>query len=141
MELHSVGSAVIEAEIERLKAGHVKQKTVEPYTDPLREFARISRVEGMVRHWLTYPLDERKRLLKDQYQFVPQQDGETNKGFENRQMERWRALSVIIQEESRPRFESDGQMVQGSAEIAIGAMKLLYPTRDWTPKTPATPEK
>lgn len=139
MEIHSVASAHIEAQIEELKKAQVKQKKVEPYVDPLREFARISRVEGMVRHWLTYPLDERKRLLKDQFTYVPQMEDETDKGFENRQLERWRALSVIIQEESRMRPEAN-LWVQGSVEIAIGAMKLLFPNHKWNP-TPATPEK
>lgn len=139
MEIHSVGAAVIEAQIEELKRGHVKQKKVEPVTDPLREFSRISRVEGMVRHWLTYPLEERKRLLKDQFQFIPQMQDETEQGFENRQLERWRALSVIIQEESRMRRDENDEWVQGSVEIAIGAMKLLFPSHDWTPKR--TPSK
>ena len=138
MEIHSVATAHMESQIEALKKAQVKQKKVEPYADPLREFARISRVEGMVRHWLTYSIDERKRLLKDQFQFVPQLPDETDDGFNNRQLERWRGLSVIIQEESRLRHEKDG-WVQGSAEVAIGAMKLLFPNHTW--KTPAQPEK
>lgn len=130
MELHSPALAVQEAQIEALKKAQVKQKKVEPYVDPLREFARISRVEGMVRHWLTYPLEERKRLIKDQFQFVAQMADEDDKGFTNRMLERWRALSVILQEESRMRFEN-GEWVQGSPEVAVAAMKLLFPHNDW----------
>jgi hypothetical protein len=142
MEIHSVGSTVIEAEIDRLKQAHVVQKKVEPYADPLREFARISRVEGMVRHWMTYPLDEKKRLIRDQFEFVPQMTGETVAGFETRQLERWRALCVILQEESRLK-STNGVWAQGSVEIATACLKLLFPFNDWTPKVvPAvTPEK
>jgi hypothetical protein len=139
MELHSVVLANQEAQIEALKKAQVKQKKVEPYTDPLREFARISRVEGMVRHWMTYPLDEKKRLLKDQFEFVSQMEGETDGGFNNRQLERWRALSVIMQEESRFRFEA-GAWVQGSPEIATACLKLLFPFHNWNPR-PVAPEK
>jgi hypothetical protein len=139
MELHSVVLANQEAQIEALKRAQVKQKKVEPYSDPLREFARISRVEGMVRHWMTYPLDEKKRLIKDQFEFVPQMEGETDGGFENRQLERWRALSVIMQEESRFRFEN-GAWVQGSPEISTACLKLLYPFHNWNPR-PVAPEK
>jgi hypothetical protein len=138
MELHSVVLANQEAQIEALKRAQVKQKKVEPYSDPLREFARISRVEGMVRHWMTYPLDEKKRLIKDQFEFVPQMEAETDSGFENRQLERWRALSVILQEESRMRHEN-GAWVQGSPEIATACLKLLYPFHDWKPKAVLPP--
>lgn len=142
MEIHAVGSAVMEAEIERLKTAQVKRKLVEPYVDPLREFSRVSRVEGMVRHWLTYPIEERKRLLKDQFVFVPQMDGETDAGFRDRMLERWRALSVIMQEESRMRVDDSGEWIQGSVEIATGALKLMFPAHEWKQKAPATtPEK
>lgn len=138
MEIHSVAGAHIEAQIEALKKAQVKQKKVEPYADPLREFSRVSRIEGMVRHWLTYSVEERKRLLKDQFQFIPQMADETDDGFNNRMLERWRGLSVVIQEESRMRFEK-GEWVQGSPEVAIGVMKMLFPNHNW--KTPALPEK
>ena len=138
MEIHSVAGAHIEAQIEALKKAQVKQKKVEPYVDPLREFARISRVEGMVRHWLTYPLDERRRLIKDQFQFVPQMTDENQTGFETRMLERWRALSVILQEESRMRYEN-GEWVQGSPEIATACLKLLFPYNEWKPKAVPPP--
>jgi hypothetical protein len=141
MEVHSVATANIEAQMEKIKQAQVKQKKVEPYTDPLREFARISRVEGMVRHWMTYPLDEKKRLIRDQFEFVAQMEGETTSGFEARQLERWRALCVILQEESRMKLEN-GVWAQGSAEVATACLKLLFPFNDWKPKAPAvTPEK
>lgn len=136
MEIHAPQNASIQSQVEKLIKGYQKPKEPTPFQDPIREFARVSRYEGAVRNWLTYPLEERKRLVKETFPFVAQQPEEDKKGFENRQLERWRALSVIIQEESRIRFE-DGQFVRGSVEVAIGALKQLFPECDW--KTPPTP--
>ena len=141
MEVHSVQKHTIEGQIEQLKQLSVPQKYVRPFEDPIREFAQASRVQSLVSKWLTYPIEERKRLIKTNFNFVPRQPAnpgagikeETEKDFDARQMERWRALCVIIQEESRAAAGNR------SAEVAIGAMKLLFPEHYW--KTPAQPEK
>jgi hypothetical protein len=150
MEIHSVQNATIEQQIEALKQAHVPKKRPEPFVDPIREFARVSRYEGMVRNWLTYPVEERKRLIRDSFTFVPriQPDeqgrtvGETDQQHQERQMERWRALCVVIQEESRVRLDENGNIIKGSPEVAIGALKHLFHDHSWkAPAPPATPEK
>lgn len=138
MEVHEASKLGIQSYIDKIKEQHVERKKVEPFQDPIREFARASRVEGVVRGWLTYPIEERKRLIKSAFIFVPRNPGEPSKGikpeteqeFQNRQMERWRALCVIIQEESR------AQAGNRSAEVAVGALKLLFPEHNW--KSPAS---
>jgi hypothetical protein len=144
MEVHSVQERSIKAQIDKLKEQYVKPKAVQPFVDPIREFARVSRVEGMVRNWLTYPIEERKRLVRDAFGYIPRMLGDERSGrpaekeedFRNRQLERWRALCVIIQEESR------ADVGVGSPEVAIGALKHLFPQYDWAPKPPAVePEK
>jgi len=133
MEVHSPQEFSIQAQIDRLKDQHLVQKKAEPFTDPIREFSRASKVESLVRNWLTYPIEERKRLIKSNFVLVPRQSAnpgagikeETEQQYQTRVMERWRALCVIIQEESRA--------VAGnrSAEVAIGALKLLFPEHEW----------
>lgn len=149
MEIHSVQNATIEQQIDALKRAYRPAKRPEPFVDPIREFARVSRYEGMVRNWLTYPLEERKRLVRDSFGFIPriQPDeqgrtvGETDQQHEDRQLERWRALSVIIQEESRVTYDADGKPRQGSPEVAIGALKQLFHAHDWKTKQAPAPEK
>ena len=141
MQIHSVQDQTIAGQIEKLKQQYVKPAPSKAFQDPIREFARASQVEGMVRNWLTYPVDERKRLVRDAFGFIPQQQGderegrppEADKDFEARQMERWRALCVIIQEESRAKPGNR------CPEVAIGALKQLFPDYDWKAKAPAPP--
>ncbi len=142
MELYTPQDQATEAQIKKLLAGAQKREVPPSFTDPIREFKASSRVEGTVRNWLTYPLEERKRLVRA-FTFVPKRkadprDGiaeETDQAFQSREMERWRALCVIIQEESRWRTE-DGQWVKGSPEVAIGALKQLFPEHDWKGPAP-----
>jgi hypothetical protein len=136
VEVHSVQDQSIQAQIDKLKQQYVKPKTPAPFVDPIKEFARASQLESMVRNWLTYPVEERKRLVKSALQFIPRFKGdaregreeETEKDFDNRQLERWRALCVIIQEESR------AKPPQRSVEVAIGAFKQLFYDYDWKTK-------
>ena len=128
MEIHSVGTKIIEDQIQKLKEQHVTKKGQDPFVDPIKEFSRASQKESMVRHWLTYPLEERKRLVRDSMRFVPRFKGderegrlpESEKDFDNRQLERWRTLNGIIQEESR------AKPPVRSVEVAIGALKQLF---------------
>jgi hypothetical protein len=141
MEIHEASKLGTQGFIEKLKEQYVPQRKIEEFQDPIREFARASKVESLVRNWLTYPIEERKRLVRTNFNFAPRQPGdeqsgrppESDRDFEARQMERWRALCVIIQEESRA--------VAGnrSAEVAIAALKLLFPEHEW--KVPVTPPK
>jgi len=138
MEVHEASKHGVEHFIEKLKEQAVPQKAVTPFQDPIREFARASKVESLVRNWLTYPIEERRRLIKSNFNFVPRytgdpatgRPGESDQDYQARQMERWRALNVIIQEESR------AQAGNRSPEVAIGALKLLFPEYEW--KTPAS---
>lgn len=141
MHIHSVGERVISDQIEALKKAHVKPVAARPFVDPIREFARASQVEGMVRGWLTYPIDERKRLIKTAFGYIPRNEGDEHEGrapeseeaYQARLMERWRALCVIIQEESRAKVGNR------CPEVAIGALKHLFPDYDWKTKAPVTP--
>ncbi len=139
MELYTPQQQATEAQLKRLLEGAKKREIPQSFSDPIREFKSASRIEGTVRNWLTYPLEERKRLVRS-FTFVPRRkadprDGiaeETEQAFATRENERWRGLCVIIQEESRWRIEND-QWVKGSAEVAIGALKQLFPEHDWKP--------
>ena len=141
MQIHSVGQRVNDEMIEALKKQHVPTKAVRPFTDPIREFHRASEVEGLVRHWLTIPVAERKKHVET-FRFIPRYAGEANRGiepenaqaFENRCMERWRALCVIIQEESRA--AASPKLGEASPEVAIRALKLLFPDYDWPKPLP-----
>jgi hypothetical protein len=136
MQVHSVGEKVIHDQIEALKAAHVKPKPSQPFVDPIKEFARASSKESMVRNWLTYPIEERKRLVRDSLRFVPRYNGsekegilpESQKDFDSRQLERWRSLCVIVQEESRAKPPNR------SVEVAIAALKQLFYDHDWKTK-------
>lgn len=129
MQVHSVGERIIKDQIDVLKQAHVPQKQVQAFTDPIKEFARASNVESMVRNWLTYPAEERKRLVKDAFRFVPRMPGDAEKGvlpesdqaYEARMLERWRGLCVVLQEESRAKPGNR------CVEAAIGAFKQLFP--------------
>lgn len=138
MQIHSVGEKIIYDQIERLKAQHGKQPKPDAFVDPIKEFARASRIESTVRNWLTYPVEERKRRVKEDFTFIPRGKGDVTQriepeaevAFELRQLERWRGLCVIIQEESRIRMV-EGKPVQGSVEVASGALKQLFYAADW----------
>ena len=141
MHIHSVQEQTITGQIEKLKAAHLRPEKAKTFTDPIKEFARASQVEGMVRNWLTYPIEERKRLIKQAFGYIPRFQGderegrlpETDTAFENRQMERWRGLCVIIQEESRAKPGNR------CPEVAIGALKQLFPDYDWKTKPVEAP--
>jgi cytochrome P450 len=141
MEIHSVQEQTIQGQIEKLMQQQIKREIPVPFSDPIREFAKASQVEGMVRNWLTYPIEERRRLVKNAFAFIPrflgdEREGkapETDQAYEKRQQERWRALCVIIQEESRAKPGNR------APEVAIGALKHLFPDYDWKAKSPETP--
>lgn len=144
MEIHEASKLATEDFLERVKQQAVVEKKVQPFHDPIREFAAASKVESLVRNWLTYPIEERKRMIRSQFGFMPRQPGdertgrpaESDRAFENRQLERWRALCVIIQEESRAAAGNR------SPEVAIAALKLLFPEHEWkTPVPNAEPSK
>ncbi len=130
MEIHAVGAKVNQDMIERLMAQEQKRKVARPFEDPIREFHRASQVEGIVRNWLTIPLEERKRLVKENFQWVPRGAEEREADFNNRRLERWRALCVIVQEESR------AEVGVRCAEVAIQALKLLFPEHAWPKPVP-----
>ena len=144
MELHEASKYGTQAFIEKLmSASKDTGKKAEPFTDPIREFSRASRIQSLVSQWLTYPIEERKRIIKGQFAFMPRQPGdpvtgrapETDQAFESRQMERWRALCVIIQEESRAKAGNR------SPEVAIAALKLLFPEYNWVTPVPVPPKE
>jgi len=140
MQIHAVGSKVNETLINQLKEAHVAKPKVKPFEDALREFHHASSVAGTVANWLTLTLEQRKSFVKGLI-LVPQFAGEPNHNppiapesdgaFKNRCLERWRALCVIIQEESR------ADKGVRSPEVAIHALKLLFPEHPW----PGTPGK
>jgi hypothetical protein len=143
MEVHEASKLGTQKFIEDLKKQSVvQQKVAEPFTDPIREFARASKIESLVRNWLTYPIEERKRIIKSQFSFIPKGTGDPERGiagesdraFNSRQMERWRALCVVIQEESR------GDAGNRCPDVAIAALKLLFPEYDWKNPIPNAPK-
>ena len=119
----------MEEQIEKLKREYVKPKPSDPFVDPIKEFSRASKIESEVRNWLTYPVEERKRRVKDDFRFIPQMQGDPPRGiqpesdlaYQGRLLERWRGLCVIIQEESRAKAGNR------CVEAAIGAFKQLFP--------------
>jgi len=143
MEVHEASKLGAARFIEDLKKQSVvQQKVAEPFTDPIREFSHASRIKGTVAAWLTYPIEERKRLIKSHFNFIPRGMGdpekgitpETDRAFNSRQMERWRALSVVIQEETRP------DAANRCPDIAIAALKLLMHDYDWKTPLPTAPK-
>ena len=141
MQIHSVQDQTIAGQIEKLKQNQIKVKAVAPFQDPIREFATASRTEGLVRGWLTLPIEERKRIVRDNFIFVAPGIGDEDRGikpetqtaFKARQLERWRGLCVIIQEESR------AEAGNRSPEVAIAALKHLFPEHNWKTSSPTTP--
>lgn len=126
MEIHSAHGKSIEAQIEVLKQAHKsRERQTEPFADPLREFSRASLLVGTARQWLTLPIEERKRMVKEAMIATPRMEGESEKDYEARKLERWRLLCVIIQEESR------APAGNRCVEAAIGALKHLFPEHDW----------
>ncbi len=142
MQVHSVGEKIIRDQIDKLKEAHVKPKPTQAFVDPIKEFARASNLESEVRNWLTYPIEERKRRIKEDFSFIPRHRpdpatgyaGETEKDYETRQLERWRALCVIIQEESRAKAGNR------SVDVAVGALKQLFYDVDWKAKPLPAPQ-
>lgn len=141
MEIHSVANKVNDSMMEQVKAVHVKRVPGQPFQDPIREFHRASQVEGTVRNWLTIPVEQRKETVKTfrpitRFLGEPSQGTapETEKDFETRQLERWRALCVVVQEESRAVINPKA----GTAcpEVAIAALKLLFPDHSWPKPLP-----
>jgi len=139
MEVHEASKHGIENFMEKLKEQALPQPKVREFEDPIREFASASKVESLVSKWLTYPIEERKRIVKSNFAPLERRQAnpgmgikeETDKELYVRQMERWRALCVIIQEESRAKAGNR------SPEVAIAALKLLFPEHDWKVPVPA----
>lgn len=129
MEIHSTADAVLGQQVEALKEVPIKRKLAEPFEDPLREFHRAGYVEGTVRQWLTYTIEERQRQIATSFDYIPQQAGEKDQDFRNRQLERWRALCVIVQEEARAANGLDADPNNSSVEVAIAAIKKLFHTQ------------
>lgn len=127
MPIHSVAEQVMNEQVEQLKQVPLRRKLAEPFQDPIREFHRASRVEGTVRQWLTYDINTRKTQLENAFTFIPQQASEKDEDFRSRELERLRALWVIIQEESRAAAGIDADPENSSPEIAIAALKKLFP--------------
>lgn len=127
MPIHSAVATIMDDQIRQLKEIPEKRKLAEPFTDPIREFHRASRVEGTVRQWLTYDIQTRRTHLENGFTFIPQQEGEKDENFRSRELERLRALWVIIQEESRAAAGIDADPENSSPEIAIAALKKLFP--------------
>ena len=141
MEIHAVGAKINEHMMDQLKQNHVKRVPDKPFQDPIREFHRASQVEGTVRNWLTLPVQQRidqvkrfqpiTRGLGDERQGIAP---ETDQNFETRQLERWRALCVIVQEESRAVINP--KVGTACPEVAIAALKLLFPDHSWPKPLP-----
>ncbi len=127
MPTHSAVAAIMEDQMRQLKEIPEKRKLSEPFEDPVREFHRASHVEGTVRQWLTYTIEARQKNIENAFTFIPQQEGEKDSDFQSRERERWRALCVIIQEESRAALGIDADPANSSPEIAITALKKLFP--------------
>ena len=140
MEIHSPAAANLADQMDQVKknftASQNKQKPPTQFVDPVYEFQHASRLQNTVRNWLTIPIEERKRIVREDLTFIPRQAGdpgrgvkeETEENFKSRQMDRWRALCVVIQEESRAKAGNR------SVEVAIGALKHLFPEHDWNKK-------
>lgn len=136
MEMHSVGEKVNAEMMAQVQANHQKPVLARPFTDPIREFHRASQIEGTVRNWLTLDIERRKEYVKSlqpisRYMGEPARgvQPESKEAFENRQLERWRALCVIVQEESRAVIHP--KVGESSPEVAIAALKLLFPDHPW----------
>ena len=136
MEIHSVANKVNDTMMEAVKRTHIKRDPGHPFQDPIREFHRASQVEGTVRNWLTLPVEQRKETVKTfrpitRFPGEPSQGTapETERDFEMRQLERWRALCVIVQEESRAVINPKAGTP--CPEVAIQALKLLFPDHSW----------
>ena len=125
MQIHEVGAKVNESIIDQLKAQSAKKPTPRQFEDPIREFHHASSISPMVFGWLTFPIEKRKQMVKETFEWIPRSQNESEKDFENRKLERWRGLCVVIQEESRALAGNR------SPETAIAALKLLFPEHSW----------
>ena len=144
MEIHSVGAKVNADMMAQVQQNHQKPVLARPFTDPIREFHRASQIEGTVRNWLTLDTEARKEFTKRlvpclKYVGEPSRgiQPETDQAFEMRQLERWRALCVIVQEESRAVINPKAGTP--SPEVAILALKQLFPDHPW-PKPAEAPK-
>lgn len=139
MQIRSVATDAQAEFITELKQRHAeaKDKPVVPFSDPLREFASASLLSGTARGWLTLPIAERKRRIA-RMGFSPKNLGdpekgvepETDRAYEARHLEEWRALCVVIQEESRAKAGNR------CPEVAIAALKFLFPEHPFVTGNP-----
>lgn len=133
MEIHSTATMATQAEVDRIKAAHKPVKT-ETFADPVREFTRNYPLESTVRNWLTLPVEERKRLIRDDFRFIPRdKTGESESVFDQRMRDRRLALCLIIAEEAR------AQAGVRSPEVAAGALKQLFPDHDFSGRSQTPP--
>lgn len=131
MQINAVAADAEKVQLEMIKKASAGRVVTQEYVeDPIREFARSSTRVGTVRNWLTLPVEERKRIIREDFGFMPRQEGEDEAKFQNRLLDRWRSLCVIIQEESRA--PSNVRNV----DVAIGALKLLFHEVDWKKWSP-----
>jgi hypothetical protein len=127
MEVHSAAAVVMKDQMDQLKEIPKKRQLPDPFEDPIREFHRASRVEGVVRNWLTYSLEARQEKIANEFGFYPQSATEKDEDFRSRELERLRALWVIIQEESRAAAGIDADPEKASSDIALTALKKCFP--------------
>jgi hypothetical protein len=126
MEVHSTAEAIMKDQVAQLKELPKKRKLTEPFTDPIREFHRASLIEGTVRQWLTYTIDARKEMIVSKFEPIPKAEGEKDSDYRSRELERLRALWVIIQEESRAVAGIDAKPENGSEDVARIAFRKLF---------------
>jgi hypothetical protein len=129
MEVHSTVETIMKDQLDQLKEIPKKRKLAEPFQDPIREFHRSSLVEGTVRQWLTYTPEARQGMVDAKFEYIPQSPGEKDSDFRSRELERLRALWVIIQEESRAAAGIDAKPENSSAVVAMTAFKKLFPSQ------------
>lgn len=133
-KIHSTAAKHIQTLVDRLKDNDSRRTAAKPFEDALREFSRSYPLQGTIRNWLTLPVEERKRFVKNDLQFIPQGKGdpannvkpEADAAFEQRQRDRRLALGIIIQEEARAKAGVR------SLEVAAGAFRQLFP--DYEPQ-------
>lgn len=120
-QIHTAQHETLKEQFDAVAKREEKAKEAAAFEDPIREFQRASRVEGTVRNWLTLDSDTRQEYLRLNFDFVPRGTKEGQKEFELRDLERKRALWVIIQEESRR------ELKPANFEIAFMAFSKLFP--------------
>lgn len=136
MEIHAPAAGLMNNLLHQLKSQHENKKVAAPFEDPIREFSRAGKMEGLVRNWLSLSIENRKQYVATLV-FTPRYMGdetrkiepESKQAYETRSLERWRALMGIIQEETRAAMNPD--KFTHSAEVAITALKLALPDHPW----------